>query len=308
MDLRQLEILQAIAETGSFTACGRKLHVSQSAISRQILLLEEELGEPLFLRIGRQVRMTPAAESLVQLGQRVFQDVRDTVGTITDRTRELRGTLRLSGGMTVCLYVFPPLLKHLRRVHPQLDVRLTVAMAGHSVQEIRAGRVDAGLLTLPVEDADMVTVPVMREELLLVTMPTHPLARRRKVAPRDLAGLPFVLFEMGSATRRVIDNFFAAENIEPTVVMDTENVEIIKAMVKTGLGIGIVPYQAIAREVKAGQLFCSRIEGHELVRETGWVYARANRVPRMIEELLTAFQAVKDKLRLTLPRGRPQQA
>jgi DNA-binding transcriptional LysR family regulator len=72
MDLRQLEILQAIAETGSFHACGRKLHVSQSAISRQILLLEEELGEPLFLRVGRQVRMTPAAENLVQLGQRVF--------------------------------------------------------------------------------------------------------------------------------------------------------------------------------------------------------------------------------------------
>ena len=308
MDLRQLEILQAIAETGSFTACGRKLHVSQSAISRQILLLEEELGEPLFLRVGRQVRMTPAAESLVQLGKRVFLDVRETVGAITDRTRELRGTLRLSGGMTVCLYVFPPLLKHLRRVHPQLDVRLTVATAGHSVQQIRAGRVDAGLLTLPLEEADMVTVPVLREELLLVTMPRHPLARRRTVAPRDLAALPFVLFEMGSATRRVIDNFFASENIEPTVVMDTENVEIIKAMVKTGLGIGIVPYQAIAREVKAGQLFCSRIDGHELVRETGWVYARANRVPRMIEELLTAFQAVKDKLRLTLPRGRRRHA
>jgi DNA-binding transcriptional LysR family regulator len=304
MDLRQLEILQAIAETGSFTACGRKLHVSQSAISRQILLLEEELGEPLFLRVGRQVRMTPAAESLVQLGKRVFLDVRDTVGAITDRTRDLRGTLRLSGGMTVCLYVFPPLLKHLRRVHPNLDVRLMVATAGRSVQEIRAGRIDAGLLTLPMDDADMITVPVLREELLLVTTPTHALARRRKVAPRDLAGLPFILFEPGSATRKVIDNFFASQSLAPTVVMDTENVEIIKAMVKTGLGVGIVPYQAVAREVKAGQLFCARIEGHELVRETGWVYARANRVPRMIDELLTAFQGVRDKLRLALPRAR----
>ena len=304
MDLRQLEILQAIAETGSFTACGRKLNVSQSAISRQILLLEEELGEPLFLRVGRQVRMTPAAESLVQLGKRVFLDVRDTVGAITDRTRELRGTLRLSGGMTVCLYVFPPLLKHLRRVHPNLDVRLTVAMAGRSVQEIRGGRVDAGLLTLPVEDADMITVPVLREELLLITTPTHAVARRRKATPRDLTGLPFILFELGSATRKVIDNFFAAENIEPTVVMDTENVEIIKAMVKTGLGVGIVPYQAVAREVKAGQLFCTRIEGHELVRHTGWVYAKANRVPRVINELLVAFEAVRNKLRLSLPRGR----
>ena len=303
MDLRQLEILQAIAETGSFTACGRKLHVSQSAISRQILLLEEELGEPLFLRIGRQVRMTPAAESLVQLGQRVFLDVRETVGTITDRTRELRGTLRLSGGMTVCLYVFPPLLKHLRRVHPHLDVRLTVALAGRSVQEIRAGRVDAGLLTLPVEETDLVTVPALREELLLVTAPTHQLAKRRKVLARDLAGLPFVLFELGSATRKVIDNFFASQGVEPTVVMDTENVEIIKALVKTGLGVGIVPYQAVAREVRAGQLFCARIDGHELVRETGWVYARANRVPRIVDELLLAFGAIRDKLRLA-PRGR----
>ena len=298
MDLRQLEILQAIAETGSFTASGRKLHVSQSAISRQILLLEEELGEPLFLRVGRQVRMTPAAESLVKLGQRVFQDVRETVGTITDRTRELKGTLRVSGGMTICLYVFPPLLKHLRRVHPHLDVRLTVATAGCSVEEIRAGRVDAGLLTLPVDEADLVTVPVLREELLLVTTPTHPLARRRRLTARDLAGQPFVLFEVGSGTRKVIDHFFATEDIEPTIVMDTENVEIIKAMVKTGLGIGIVPYQAVAREVKAGQFFCSRIEGHELVRETGWVYARANRTPRMIEELLAAFEAVRHRLRL----------
>jgi DNA-binding transcriptional LysR family regulator len=303
VDLRQLEILQAIAETGSFTACGKKLHVSQSAISRQILLLEDELGEPLFLRVGRQVRMTPAAESLVQLGQRVFLDVRETVGSITDRTRELRGTLRLSGGMTVCLYVFPPLLKHLRRVHPHLDVRLTVALAGRSVQEIRGGRVDAGLLTLPVAETDLVTVPALREELLLVTAPTHPLARRRKVQARELAGLPFVLFEVGSATRKVIDNFFASQSIEPTVVMDTENVEIIKAMVKTGLGVGIVPYQAVAREVKAGQLFCARIEGHELVRETGWVYARANRVPRIVDELLLAFSAIRDKLRLA-PRGR----
>ena len=250
--------------------------------------------------------MTPAAESLVQLGQRVFQDVRDTVGAITDRTRELRGTLRLSGGMTVCLYVFPPLLKQMRRAHPALEVRLTVAAAGRSVQEIRGGRVDAGLLTLPVVEPDLVTVPVLHEELLLVTTPAHSLAKRKKVFPKDLAGLPFILFELGSGTRRVIDHFFASENIEPTVLMDTENVEIIKAMVKTGQGVGIVPYQAIAREVKAGQLFCARIEGHELVRETGWVYARANRVPRMIEELLKEFETIRERLRLVLPKARPK--
>src|SRR5262245_61730647 len=133
-------------------------------------------------------------------------------------------------------------------------------------------------------------------------MPTHRLAKKRRIVPQDLAGEPFVLFEPGSATRRVIDAFFLTEKIEPTIVMDTENVEIIKAMVKTGLGIGIVPYQAVAREVRAGQFFCARIDGHELVRETGWVYARANRIPRMIHELLAAFEVVRGRLRLQLPR------
>ena len=296
MDLRQLEILQAIAETGSFTACGRKLHVSQSAISRQIALLEEELGEPLFLRVGRKVRMTPAAEALVQLGQRVSQDVRDTLASVTDRTRELRGTLRLSGGMTVCLYIFPTLVKQLRRSHPKLDVKMMVATAGRSVEQIRAGHVDAGLLTLPVEEADLVTLPVLREELLLVTMPGHPLAKQKKITPQDLAGEPFVAFEAGSGTRRVIDRFFLSENIESNIVMETENVEIIKAMVKTGLGIGIVPYIAVAREVRARQFFVTRIAGYELFRETGWVYPRANRTPRMIDELLGAFESIRGRI------------
>jgi len=301
MDLRQLEILQAIAETGSCTACGRKLHVSQSAISRQIALLEEELGEPLFLRVGRKVRMTPAAEALVQLGQRVSQDVRDTIANVTDRTREMRGTLRLSGGMTVCLYIFPTLVKQLRRSHPKLDVKMMVATAGRSVEEIRAGHVDAGLLTLPVEEADLVTMPVLREELLLVTMPGHPLAKRKKIAPQDLAGEPFVAFEAGSGTRRVIDRFFLSENIEPNIVMETENVEIIKAMVKTGLGIGIVPYIAVAREVRGRQFFVTRIVGHELFRETGWVYPRANRTPRIIDELLAAFESIRGKIAVAAP-------
>jgi DNA-binding transcriptional LysR family regulator len=301
MDLRQLEILQAIAETGSFTACGRKLHVSQSAISRQIALLEEELGEPLFLRVGRKVRMTPAAEALVQLGQRVSLDVRDTLAKVTDRTRELRGTLRLSGGMTVCLYIFPTLVKQLRRSHPKLDVKMMVATAGRSVEQIRAGHVDAGLLTLPVDEADLVTLPVLREELLLVTMPGHPLAKQKRITPQDLAAEPFVAFEAGSGTRRVIDRFFLGENIEPNIVMETENVEIIKAMVKTGLGIGIVPYIAVAREVRARQFFVTRIAGHELFRETGWVYPRANRTPRIIDELLAAFESIRGKIDVAVP-------
>ena len=293
MDLRQLEILRAIADTGSFTAAGNKLHVSQSAISRQILLLEEELGEAVFHRIGRRIRITPAGESLLQLSHRVFQDVHDTVTAISDTQESLRGTMRLVGGMTVCLYVFPALLAELRRIHPNLDLKITVGSAERSIAMLRAGAGDLGLLTLPVEATDLVSVPVLQEELLLVTYPTHPLARKSRVVPSDLNKQPFILFEAGSLTRRLVEAFFTRERIEAEIVMETENVEIIKAMVRHGLGISIVPWVAAAADVKSKQLFCSRIAGHSLHRDTGWLYPKMGRLPRTVSEVMRVFDTLR---------------
>jgi DNA-binding transcriptional LysR family regulator len=295
MDLRQLEIIRAIADSGSFTAAGEKLHVSQSAISRQILLLEEELGEPVFHRIGRRIRITPAGESLLQLSHRVFQDLEETVSSISDKRESLRGTLRLVGGMTVCLYVFPALLAEVRRIHPNLDLKMTVGSAERSIAMLRSGAGDLGMITLPVEATDLVSVPVLEEELLLITYPTHPLAKKKSIAPADLDTQHFVLFETGSVTRRLVESFFARERLEPEIIMETENVEIIKAMVRYGLGISIIPWQAAAADVRTGQLFCSRIAGHSLVRKTGWLYPKMSRLPRTVSEVIGVFETVRPK-------------
>jgi len=299
LDLRQLEIIRAIAETGSFTAAGQKLHVSQSAISRQILLLEDELKEPVFLRVGRRIRITAAGESLLQLSHRVFQDLKDTIAGITDSQESLRGTVRLLGGMTVCLYVFPPLLSELKRQHPQIDLKLMSGSSERCLQQLRSGAGDLAFLTLPVDQPDLVTIPVLQEELLVVTAAKHPLSRKRKVLPQDLVGQPFVLFEPGSNSRRVVDEFFISARIEPQIVMETENVEIIKALVRHGIGISIIPYQAVARDVSAGQMFCARIEGRSLMRETGWIHPKMSRTPRAVQEVIRAFERVRSKLKLT---------
>ncbi len=304
MDLRQLEIVRMVADAGSFTAASRRLHVSQSAVSRQVILLEEELGEPLFLRLGRKVRLTAAGESLVELSRRVLNDIRDTTASIVDHQKSLRGTVQLGGGMTVCLHVFPALLKEFRRRHPEVDVKLTTGGTPFLLERLRAGAVDVALLTLPVDGADMVSVPVMREELLLAMHPSHPLARRRRVSAADLDGQPFVLFERGSSTRRVVDDMFAREAVTPRIVMETENVEILKSLVLIGMGITIIPYQAVRREVRAGRLRCLRIDRVSLVRETGWVYVRAVRVPRTVQELFDALGRTLPRFKLAPPPGR----
>ena len=296
MDLRQLEIIRAIAETGSFTAAGDKLHVSQSAISRQILILEDELGEPVFHRIGRRIRITPAGESLLQLSHRVFRDLQETVSAISDTREALRGSIGLVGGMTVCLYVFPTLLAEVRRIHPNVDMRVTVGSTQRSVEMLRSGSGDLGLLTLPIEASDLVSVPLLTEELLLATYPSHPLAAQKQIVPADLEGQPFVLFETGSITRRIVEEFFARERIAPPIIMETENVEIIKAMVRSGLGISIIPWQAAAADVSTRQLFCSRITGVSLVRQTGWLYPKMGRLPRAVTEVIRVFETMRPQL------------
>jgi len=296
MDLRQLEIIRAIAETGSFTAAGEKLHVSQSAISRQILILEDELGEPVFHRIGRRIRITAAGESLLQLSHRVFRYLQDTVSAISDTREALRGSIGLVGGMTVCLYVFPRLLAEVRRIHPSLDMRVTVGSTQRSIEMLRTGAGDLGLLTLPIEASDLVSVPLLQEELLLVTYPSHPLAAQKQIVPADLEKQPFVLFETGSITRRIVEEFFGRERISPPVIMETENVEIIKAMVRSGLGISIIPWQAAAADVSTRQLFCSRIAGVSLERQTGWLYPKMGRLPRAVTEVMRVFDTLRPQL------------
>jgi DNA-binding transcriptional LysR family regulator len=179
-----------------------------------------------------------------------------------------------------------------------MEIKVLTGATSRLIRKLRAGATDLGLLTLPVDEPDLVTVPVMREEMLLVTLPSHPLARKKRIVPADLVGQRFVLFEAGSNSRRVIDEFFVKDQIHPQTVMQTENVEILKALVRIRMGITIIPYQAVAREVRGGHLFCARIAGVQLVRETGWVYPRSSRLPRMVEEMFRAFEATMPRLKL----------
>jgi len=110
-----------------------------------------------------------------------------------------------------------------------------------------------------------------------------------------------VLFERGSSTRRVIDDMLIRAQVRPRIVMETENVEILKALVAIGMGMTVIPYQAVAREVRAGQLKCARLDGVSIIRETGWVYIRGARVPRLVQQMFEALERTLPRLKLAPP-------
>ena len=296
MDLRQLEMFRAVAEQGTFTKAAAHMHVSQSAVSRQVQLLEDELGGALLRRSGKGVTLTEAGELLLRMAHRVERDVGEALAEISQTHALKRGSLHLGGGMTVCLYILPRLLKSYRKRYPGVDIRITTGSSEKILERVRAHEVDLGLLTLPINARDLEILPVMKEEMVVVTSPGHPLAREKTIDPMALGKYPLILYEPGSNTRKALDQFFLDEGIAAEVAMETENVEIIKAMVAINLGVTIVPYTPVARDVRSGRLACVRIRGRRLFRETGWVFLNTGR-RRAVTELLRAFDGMKDQFR-----------
>ncbi len=221
--------------------------------------------------------------------------MKDVVWQISETQALQRGLLRLGGGMTVCLYILPRLLKKFRTLHKNVDLRVTSGTSEAILRLVRNHQVDLGLLTLPIVEADLEVRPVLKEEMVVVTAPRHPLSRERFVEPRSLGRYPLILFEPGSNTRKVLDQFFLEQEIPMNVAMETENVEIIKAMVASGLGVTLIPYAAIAADMRTRRFGWARVRGRRLYRETGWVYLKSDYVPRAIPELLRVFDLMKDQ-------------
>ncbi len=295
MDVRQLEMFRAVAEEGTFTKAADRLHVSQSAVSRQLQLLEEELRTMLFHRTGRGVTLTDSGHILLTTANRINRDMQDVVSQISQTEQLQRGVLRMGAGMTVCLYILPKLLKKFRTLYKNLDLRVAAGHNDEILRMLRANEIDLALLTLPIVAEDLEIMPVLKEEMVVVTAKGHPLTRERHVDARLLRRHPMVLFESGSNTRHVLDEFFREQQIPVNVVMETENVEIIKAMVSAGLGVTVIPYAAIAGETRGGKFDWARIRGHRLYRETGWVYIKSDFIRRSISEVLRVFDMMKDQ-------------
>lgn len=296
MDLRQLEMFLAIVDSGSFTAAGDKLYVSQSAVSRQIALLEEELGGKLFKRVHRKIFLTPVGEVLLRHARKVYHDLREASVEVSEILELRRGSLRVGGGMSVCSYLFPPLLKYYRSLHPQIEISIAVGTNEEILRQLRSNQVDLALLSLPYEDPDLSIIPAVEEEMVLVMERNHPLSRKRKITARDLEPYPFINFEPGSNTRKVIELFFEEEKVSVRSSMEIENVEIIKRFVEIGLGLAIIPLQTILIDRRSPKVYYTRFAGRKISREMGWLHLRSDFLPATMREMLRLFEEMRPQI------------
>lgn len=286
----------AVADNASFTRASQQLYVAQSAISRKIKLLEEELGEPIFKRVNRKIYVTPAGQTLLRYARRIFLDMRNAKLEISEIAHLERGQLRVGAGMLACTYILPPVLEKFKALHPRIDLEVITAPTDALLSKLHDNLIELGVLTLPIKHTDLQVVPLIREEMVVVTSPKHPvLSQKSKIDAEELQDYPLILFPKGARTRNVLEEFFHAAGIAPRIVMEAENVALIKPLVKIDLGISIIPLRSVSEELQRGELHCLKIKDHRLVRRVGLVYHKAEYTPKMLSELIRLFKEAQSK-------------
>lgn len=287
MDLQQLRVFREAAKVGGFTRASEELHLSQSTISLHIKQLEEDLGCTLFLRTGKRVYLNEAGRLLLQYVDRIFQEIKNADMAVRELNELQRGTVRLGSGATTLTYLLPPILAAYQRKYPQIELIVTTGSSEMLAQAVHDQKIDLAVVMQPVQpNLSIEILPILHEELVYVVSTSHPLATKKILDPEDLNGVPLIGFFQGSAMQAHVDKYLEAMGVKPRITMELENIEVVKAMVRAGLGAGVLPYCSVTG-AQGSMIQVLRIRGFRMQRELALALPKTSILPIAIQKFAT---------------------
>jgi DNA-binding transcriptional LysR family regulator len=288
MEIRQIEVFLAVMEHETVTRTAEKLHVSPGAISLQLQSLAGELRTQLFVKSGRRIVPTPQAFRFAEHAREVIKKIRDIEQDFADSPVADCRPFHFASGATTLIYRLGGPLRLLRKRFPQADVHITAAATERIVEGLLDRRFDLGLVSLPIIQPNLATVPLFDEELLVIR-PSPDRVGEGVVAtvhPSELAKAPFLLFPKESNMRAKIDRFFLDLEINPRVTMEADDTEVIKCMVEAGFGYSILPQFALSGRGRRFQKL--RVAGRKLIRQQALAMPRTS-YPRALTLAIAEF-------------------
>ena len=267
MEMSQLRTFREVADTLNFTRAAERLNLTQSAVSHQIKALEQELGEPLFIRAKRGVRLSEAGKAALDYARRILDETDALRDRLAGSQREPAGRVRAAAATQAFVHLFAPLFESFMRAHPGVEVSFrTTASTDQTLADLQNGAADVGFASLPVYSPALQVVELFEDELVVVVGHGHRLAGRPAAAVDDLKSERLILFERGNSIRRATDQFFHKIGIQPATALESNDTAFIKLMVERGLGISLLPAWAVRDEVRWGWLAQLRLKGQRLRR------------------------------------------
>ncbi|MBX6327760.1 MAG: LysR family transcriptional regulator [Pseudolabrys sp.] len=294
MEFRQIRYALAVAKERSFTQAAERLNVSQSAVSEQIKLLEEEIGFPLFRRTSRGVELTEPGRTYLYEAERVMGDVL----SLSDTARRLRGaptdvmTIGMGSGMAQIF--IPRLARYLSTRLSGMRLEILTAPTKNIFHDLHEERIDAGIAI----ESDPQRVPtgivfehLTQAEMALIVPPSHRLARsRRPVEVAALVSEPLIMSELTIGYGQVVLSLFADQGLRPNILAVADNIETIKVVVQSGGGIAIVPRACVANETALGAVVARPLTPRPAV--TLSLFRRRQPLSRRKEFYLAAVRAI----------------
>lgn len=294
MELRQIRYALSVAKERSFTRAATRLNVSQSAVSEQIKLLEDEIGFSLFRRTPRGVELTERGRTFLYEGERVIGDVL----SLSDTARRLRGapsdTLTIGMGSGMAQIFMPRLFDDLSGKLPGVRLEILTAPTKNIFNDLHEERIDAGIAIE--SDPERVPAGIVFErlteaEMAVIAHPSHRLTRGRK--PIDIGRLvtePIIMSELTVGYGQVVLSLFADLGIRPNILAVADNVETMKIIVQSGAGIAIVPRACAANEVALGAIKAMPITPRRFVALS--LFRRRQPLSRQKEGYLAALRDI----------------
>lgn len=251
MNIQQLTIFVAAARSRSLTEVADELGFSQPTISFHLRKLEEQVGIELFKKYYRNLQLTDAGKALLPYARRIVALCQEAEQLMKDHQHERKGNLRIGASYTPATYWLPDLLSAYHQEYPGVHVQMTVKKAELVTELLRNGEIDIGIVSdTPFANPELVSVPLIEDELQLLFHAKHPLASKPDLSVDDLRNEPFIVHETGATSRRLADQWADENGLSLRICMELGAIETIKETVRCGIGIGILPKRSILREKK----------------------------------------------------------
>ena len=266
MDVRQLELFLAVMQYGSVTRAAEHVYLSPGAVSLQLHSLATELHTELFVRTGKRFVPTPSALRLAELARGVVQRVRRIEHEFSNDPAVDTRPFHLATGASTLIHRLPRPLRLLRQRFPQTQLQVTVSATEEMVTGLFERRFDLAIISLPYNETNLNIIPLFDEELLILRPSGKPVRSSgvRNISPEELAEAKFLLYPHRSNMRSIIETFFRELNIVPQVAMEADDTEVMKKLVESGFGYGILPESALHGTPRFFHTF--RVRDRKMVR------------------------------------------
>ncbi|MDQ1559726.1 MAG: LysR family transcriptional regulator, low CO2-responsive transcriptional regulator [Pyrinomonadaceae bacterium] len=273
MEMSQLRAFRVVAETLNFTRAAERLNLTQAAVSHQIKALETELGEPLFIRLKRGVKLSQAGEAALEYAERILDDAEALRERVSGAECALVGRVRAAAATQAFVHLFASLFESFMRANPHIELSFrTTVSTEQTLSDVLTGATDVGFASLPIYSPALEVTELFEDELVLVVGRAHRLARvEGAVTVREIERERLIMFERGTSIRRTTEDFFKRAAIRPALALESNDTYFMKRMVEQGLGISLLPSWAVREEVETGKLAQLEIEGHRLRRTVAMI-------------------------------------